>query len=804
MTTPAGGHLVQFYDDDDLLLDTLGQFVGDGLAGGESALVIATGEHRAGLDGRLRALGLDVDGAIAAGRYLAVDAADTLASIVVDGAPDDARFRDVIGALLGRLGSGPRRVFGEMVGLLLTAGPVGATIRLEELWNALLAEHPLRLFCAYPMRHLAGQRLADPVGLICRQHDRIVPAESYPRNDTSHERLRAIVALQQQASSLQAEVAERSAVEATLRAVKAELEGQVADLRRLHEMSARLTSTLDLEPLLREVLDAVLAVQNASMGLLSLCDPETRSTLRVHRGFGAAFVEEIERVPFGGGAWGIAYTERRPVVVEDTETDPVFAPYRDAARRAGFRACQSTPLFTRGGDAIGVLSVHFAEPRRPAESATRLVDLYVRIAADAIENAQLHERLRKELDDRRESLAREHAARFQAEVANRMKDEFLANVSHELRTPLNAVLGWAHILRTGRPDEATLARGAEVIERNAQAQAKLIEDILDASRAITGTLSITRGAVDLGGVINAAADSVRLAAQSKGVALTVILDPTARHVTGDAARLQQAVWNVLSNAVKFTHRGGKVELRLTRVDGYAQIKVTDTGEGIASDFLPFVFEHFRQGDPTITRRHGGLGLGLTLVRHLVELHGGIVRAESAGEGYGTTVLIELPLAEDVAETPQPEVSRAPASPLRGVQVLVVDDDHDALDMLARLLTDAGAAVRTAASATEALTLLRWIRPDVLVSDLAMPDEDGYSLIRSLRASERDNGRETPAVALTAYVRVQDRARAVAAGFNMFVEKPVDPDELISVIGGIVESRGSLGEARSTRSDPQPH
>jgi signal transduction histidine kinase/ActR/RegA family two-component response regulator len=795
-------HLVQFYEDDGPLLDTLTDFVASGLGAGAGALVIATAEHRDGLDGRLRALGVDVDGATAAGRFLAVDAAETLAGVVVDGAPDEGRFRAVVGELLGRIGgNGPTRVFGEMVGLLMAAGNAAATVWLEHLWNELLAEQRFSLFCAYPMRHLGGPPFADPVAAICDRHDRIVPAESYPRHDTPHGRLSAIVALQQQASSLQAEVAERSAVETALRAVTAELEEQVADLRRLHEMSARLTSTLDLEPLLREVLDAVLAVQDTRMGLLALCDPETPLTLRVHRGFDAAFVEEIERVPFGGGAWGVAYTERRPVVVEDTETDPVFHPYRDAARRAGFRACQSTPLFTRGGDVIGVLSVHFAEPRRPAESE-RLIDLYVRIAADAIENAQLHERLQKELDDRRESLAREHRARAQAEIANRMKDEFLANVSHELRTPLNAVLGWAHILRTGRPDEATLARGVEVIERNAQAQAKLIEDILDVSRAITGTLSITHAAVDLGAVINAAADSVRAAAQSKGIALTVILDPSARHVIGDAGRLQQAVWNVLSNAVKFTHRGGKVEVRLDRTDGHAQIQVTDTGEGIPSDFLPFVFERFRQVDSTITRRHGGLGLGLTIVRHLIELHGGAVRADSAGEGYGTTVVIELPLTE--AGKPEADTARTAAPPLKGVQVLVVDDDHDALDMLARLLTDAGAAVRTAASANEAMSLLRWIRPDVLVSDLAMPDEDGYCLIRNVRAAEHGTDRATPAVALTAYVRIQDRARAVAAGFNMFVEKPVDPDELISVIGGIVDSRGGPREERRARSDPQPH
>ena len=794
-------HLVQFYEDDRPLLAALSEFVADGLAAGDGALVIATGEHRAGLDGRLRARGLDVDGAIAAGRFVAVDAADTLARVMVRGAPDDGRFREVVGELLDRVGGdAPPRVVGEMVGLLLTAGDAAATIRLEDLWNQVLAERPFRLLCAYPMRGLGGQRLFEPVGAICRQHDRVIPAESHPQTDSPHERLRAIMALQQQASSLQAEVAERSSIEMALRAVQAELEDQIADLRRLHEMSARLTSTIDLEPLLREVLDAVLALQGSDMGLLALCDLETRLTLRVHRGLDPAFVEEIERVPFGGEAWAVAYTERRPVVVEDTEADPMFAPYRDTARRAGFRACQSTPLLTRSGDVIGVLSVHFPQPRRPAEAEPRLIDLYVRLAADAIENAQLHERLQRELDDRRASLAREHAARSQAEIANRMKDEFLANVSHELRTPLNAVLGWAHILRTGRPDEATLARGVEVIERNAQAQAKLIEDILDASRALTGTLSIGHDAVDLGAVINAATDSMRAGTRSKGIALTVMLDPSARHVTGDAGRLQQAVANVLTNAIKFTQPGGKVDVRLTRAGERARITVTDTGEGIPSDFLPFVFEHFRQGDATITRRHGGLGLGLTIVRHVVELHGGAVRADSAGEGYGTTVVIELPLAEGAAEAPAPDAGTPAAPPLRGVQLLVVDDDRDALDMLARLLGDAGAAVRTASSATEALTLLRWIQPDVLVSDLAMPDEDGYSLIRAVRASERGTGRDTPALALTAYVRVQDRARAVAAGFNVFVEKPVDPDELISVIAGIVESRGE----RRVRSDARSH
>jgi len=569
--------------------------------------------------------------------------------------------------------------------------------------------------------------------------------------------------------------------------VKEELEVQVQDLRRLHETAVRLTGNLEVESVLREVLQAAMAVPGTSLGLLSLCEPEGPGlALAVHAGFTPEFLDEVRHVPPDGGACGTAFAERRQVVVEDVTTDPVFAPYRAAAEGAGFRSCHSTPLIARRGDIVGVLSVFFPGPRRPSEREMRLMDLHARIAADAIENARLHQRLQRELEDRKQSLAREHIARAEAESANRMKDEFLATVSHELRTPLNAILGWAHILRAGAPDEATMTRGMEVIERNAQTQAQLVEDILDASRVITGSLRLTRGRVDLAAVINTATDSVRLGAEGKGIELAVILDPAARQISGDASRLQQMVWNLLSNAIKFTSPGGRVEIRLARIDGYAQIQVTDTGEGIAPQFLPFIFDRFRQADSTITRRHGGLGLGLAIVRHLAELHEGTVEAESAGEGYGATFTIRLPLRA-TAEAARPVVAGAPA-PLQGAQLLVVDDDQDALDMLSMLLGEAGASVRTATSAAEALALLRWIRPQVLLSDLAMPDEDGYSLIRSLRTIERHGGRRTPAVALTAYVRVQDRARAVDAGFDVFVEKPVDPDELVSVIAGLLDSR----------------
>ncbi|MGH7300902.1 MAG: ATP-binding protein, partial [Candidatus Rokuibacteriota bacterium] len=688
------------------------------------------------------------------------------------------RFSELIGGVLARASRDGRglRVFGEMVGLLLSRGQAAAAIRVEDLWNELGATRAFRLLCAYPLDRLGGRGLAHPIVEVCARHSRVIPAGSRPEAAAANERV-------------------------------GELEVQVEDLRRLHETTVRLTGLLEVETVLREVLQAAMAAHGTSLGLLSLYDPERPGlALGVHAGFDQELLDHVELGPPGGGAGGTAYAERRRVVVEDVETDPVFATYREAARQAGFRACHSTPLISRrGGAIIGVLSVLFREPHRPSDREMRLMDLYARIAADSIENARLHQRLQQDLEDRRQWLAREHIARAEAESANRMKDEFLATVSHELRTPLNAILGWSHILRGGKTDEATLARGAEVIERNAHTQAQLIEDILDASRVITGSLRLNRGPVDLAAVINTALDSVRLAAEAKAIQLAVILDPSARHLTGDASRLQQVVWNLLANAIKFTSSGGRVEVRLEPAGGQAQITVTDTGEGVAAEFLPFIFDRFRQGDSTITRRHGGLGLGLAIVRHLVELHEGTVKAQSAGEGYGTTFIIRLPRAEAVPAAPTDPAAGRSAPALQGVQVLLVDDDQDALDMLTIVLAEAGAAVRTAASAAEALALLRWIRPDVLVSDLAMPDEDGYSLIHNLRAIERASGRETPAVALTAYVRVQDRARAVAAGFNMFVEKPVDPDELISVLAGIAETRATkfaraLRERPDTRQD----
>jgi signal transduction histidine kinase/ActR/RegA family two-component response regulator len=410
------------------------------------------------------------------------------------------------------------------------------------------------------------------------------------------------------------------------------------------------------------------------------------------------------------------------------------------------------------------------------------------------------EELEQELKQREQLLVREQAARAEAESASRLKDEFLATVSHELRTPLNAIIGWSHLLRNNNLDETKAARAIETIERNARAQAQLVEDILDVSRVITGKLRLNMEPVDAFAVINAAIDSAQLAADSKEIQLAVILDPSARRVSGDAIRLQQIVWNLLSNAIKFTPSGGRVEIRLERVETEAQIRVSDTGQGISQEFLPFIFDRFRQADGTSTRRHGGLGLGLAIVRHLVELHGGTVRADSPGEGLGSTFSVRLPLAP-AAERAQARRSEtgswwpdeqaasrrsAPLLTLDEVQVLLVDDDLDTLQMLTMMLTAHGAKVKAVPSVAEALETMQWHRPDVLVSDLAMPYEDGYSLISKVRAMEAAGGKAIPTVALTAYVRVEDRARALSAGFNMFVPKPVEPQELIAVIANLAE------------------
>ena len=400
-------------------------------------------------------------------------------------------------------------------------------------------------------------------------------------------------------------------------------------------------------------------------------------------------------------------------------------------------------------------------------------------------------------DARGELLEREKRAREAAEAANRMKDEFLATVSHELRTPLTAILGWIRMIRTGMLDEAKIPRALETIERNAVAQTDLIEDILDVSRIITGKLRLKMRGIDMAAVTRAAMDTVRPAADSKSVSLDENIAEDLGKFVGDPDRLQQVIWNLLSNAIKFTPKDGRVTLRVARVSSHVEIEVQDTGSGIAPDFLPYVFDRFRQEDGASTRQHGGLGLGLAIVKHLVELHGGTIAARSEGPGKGATFLVRMPIrAIQIVEPAQPFVPRVagsdpsdgPEAPnalsLEGLNVLFVDDQPDARELVSELFRHYGATVTAVADTGEAYRLFQAAPPDVLVSDIGLPDNDGYSLIRKVRELPAKRGGRVPAVAVTGFARAEDSKKALAEGFQVFLTKPVEPAELVSLVASL--------------------
>jgi PAS domain S-box-containing protein len=404
---------------------------------------------------------------------------------------------------------------------------------------------------------------------------------------------------------------------------------------------------------------------------------------------------------------------------------------------------------------------------------------------------------RKRVEAERERLlVREQAAREQAEAANRIKDEFLAVLSHELRSPLNPILGWAKLLRSRKLDEQKMAQALETIERNASLQTQLIGDLLDVSRILQGKLSLNIAPVDLATTIAAAMETVRLAADAKSIQIQTALNEGIGKVSGDSGRLQQIIWNLLANAVKFTPEGGRVEVRLERVGTVAQITVSDTGKGISPDFLPFVFDYFRQADGATTRKFGGLGLGLAIVRHLTELHGGTVTAQSLGEGQGATFIVRLPLLKEAAgleNQPSPNCStdELATSPLAGLSILVVDDDADTREYLSFVLEQAGATVICAASADEALQVLVQSTPDLLLSDIGMPEMDGYMLMRRVRAMPSDRGGQIRAIALTAYAGEMNQQQAIAAGFQEHLSKPVDPEYLIQAICSLSAANTAL-------------
>ncbi len=401
--------------------------------------------------------------------------------------------------------------------------------------------------------------------------------------------------------------------------------------------------------------------------------------------------------------------------------------------------------------------------------------------------------VKKAETERSQLVAREQKAARQAEAGSRLKDEFLATVSHELRGPLSAISGWVHVLQGDKVDAATSVRGLTAIERNVQAQARLIEDLLDAARITTGKLRLASQIIDLRTVVETAFETVRLAADAKGVTLALAFDDTVTAVLGDADRLQQIAWNLLSNAIKFTPGGGRVEAWLGRVDNSVHLRISDTGQGIGAEFLPHVFKRFRQEESSPVRSQSGLGLGLSIVRHLAELHGGSVAAASAGEGQGTTFTLSLPVPALLLAEPQGHTAKAGSKdghqPLAGLRLLVVEDETTGREMLAALLEQYGAEVTAVASAGEAMAALARAIPDLLVSDVGMPGESGYDLMRRVRALPRDRGGRVPALAFTAYSSNQDRLDSLDAGFQAHLAKPTDPARLVAMITALAHPSG---------------
>ena len=474
-------------------------------------------------------------------------------------------------------------------------------------------------------------------------------------------------------------------------------------------------------------------------------------------------------------------------VVNEESGRPVENPITKVLREGQIVGLANhTALLDRNGRAIPIDDS--AAPIRTPEG--RLMGV-VMVFRDVTERRQA---------ERQQAVAieREREARREAEAAARSKDEFVATLSHELRTPLNAIFGWVQLLRGGALDDGARVHALEVIERSTRTQTRMVEDLLDVSRMMSGNLRIEPRPVDLSAVVNAAVDAVRPALDAKSLNLVTGLDSEAGPVAGDPERLQQVIWNLLTNAIKFTPRGGRIEVRLERRDSGVQVQVSDSGRGIAPDFVPRVFERFSQAEASSSRSQPGLGIGLALVRHLVELHGGTVQVASDGEGRGATFTVRLPVPATLQGHRAGGPDSHPASPvvdplrpLSGLHVLAVDDDADARELLRVAFQQAGARVTVADSARAALAALEAVAPSVLVSDIGMPDQNGYELLEQVRAAE--HGSRLPAVALTAYARVEDRDRAIRAGFQLHIAKPIDPAMLVRAVAlvcGRIERPGT--------------
>ena len=598
------------------------------------------------------------------------------------------------------------------------------------------------------------------------------------------------------------------AISAVIRDITASkrAEGQLREqaevIETVNRLGRTLSGELDLHKLVQAVTDAATELTGAHFGsfFYNVLNEEGASyTLYTLSGVPAEAFAHFP-MPRATDLFGPTFRGEGTLLIGDVKEDSRFgknSPYYGMPEgHLPVTSYLSVPVISRSGEVYGGL--FFGHPGTDVftERAARVVEGLAAQAAVAMDNARLFEAAQRARAEAEASAAENARLYREAQESSRLKDEFLATVSHELRTPLTAILGWAHMLRTRQSDGDSALKAFETIERNARAQAQLIDDLLDVSRIITGKLRIDVRPVDPNSFIEAAIEAVRPAAEAKGVRVQSIMDTGVVSVLGDPVRLQQVVWNLLSNAIKFTPRGGRVTVSLERVNSHIEIGVSDSGAGISPGFLPYVFDRFRQADGRTTRQHGGLGLGLAIVRHLVELHGGTVRAESPGEGEGATFKVLLPVVPvyqtvGVAERVHPAardtlpVYDCPER-LDGLRVLVVDDEPDTRELLIAGLGMCGAEVTTAGSAAEALEAFAADVPDLLISDIGMPGEDGYELIRRVRELPPEGGGKVPAIALTAYARAEDRMQALRAGYHMHVPKPVELAELVAVAASLVQ------------------
>ncbi len=599
------------------------------------------------------------------------------------------------------------------------------------------------------------------------------------------------------ASKIARDITQRKQTEQALRA-----ETEINET--VNRLGQTLAGELDLHKLIQAVTDAATDITDAQFGsfFYNVLNEDGESYMLYALAGVAQEAFAHFPMPRNTDIFAPTFKGEGSVLLEDVTKDPRYgknSPYYGLPEgHLPIVSYLAVPVVSRSGEVYGGL--FFGHPEKAVfnERDVRIVEGLAAQSAIAMDNARLFDAAQRARTEAEQAAAEKERLYRQAEESSRLKDEFLATISHELRTPLNAILGWTRMLRIGKLNSTEMQKAMDTIERNARAQAQLIEDLLDVSSIITGKLRMDVRPANPTSFIEAAIEAVRPAAEAKGVSMQKVMDTGAVALPGDPVRLQQVVWNLLANAIKFTPRGGRVQIRLERVNSHVQIVISDTGQGIPSEFLPYVFDRFRQADQRTNRQHGGMGLGLAIVRHLVELHGGSVEANSQGEGQGSTFTVRLPVTP-VYQVDETQGHVHPGARdllpdhgcpdrLDGLTVLIVDDERDTRELLKTSLEHCGARVFAVGSGAETFKALGDFKPDLLISDIGMPEKDGYELIREIRTLTAEQGGAIPAIALTAYARVEDRLRALRAGYQMHVPKPVELAELVAVVASLAKRR----------------